>query len=82
MTTQSQQWSELLKKRQDEAIAEWCLCVRISSLGELVITERRPWTNCLDRRADGVLSEREMVPEYEPIKQYEVIDEAFNESLS
>lgn len=71
--TQSQQWLKLLKRRQDEAIAEWCLCVRISAQGELVITQRRPWSSGLDRRADGGLSAREMVPDYEPIKQYEVI---------
>lgn len=80
--TRTQQFLKLLKQRQDEAIADWCLYVRISAQGKLVITERRPWDSGLDRRADGVLSARELVPNYQPIKEFEAIDETFNESLS
>jgi hypothetical protein len=80
--TRTQQFLKLLQQRQDEAIGDWYLCVRISAQGELVITERRPWGSGLDRSADGRFRAREMVPAYEPIKLYEGLYETEDERVS
>lgn len=78
---QGQQFLAHLQKIKDEATAAWSLCVRISTQGELVITERRPWSQSLDRRPEGGFSAREMVPDYEPIKQCEGLYETEDASI-
>lgn len=36
---QTQQFLKFLQQRKDEEIAKWCVCVRISVSGDLVITK-------------------------------------------
>ena len=78
---QGQQFLAHLQSVKDECISGWRVFARIDEFGALVITESKPWSSRLDRRADGGFSARELVPDYEPIKQFEVTDETFNESL-